>query len=66
MPTISEQVRALTYDPGARFLAQMVEALQAKVDACCGSEAAAKPGDKKVPGVAALVQPSVPSATDSK
>ena len=64
MPTISEQVRALTYDPGTRLLAQMVETLQAQVNSCCGHSVAAGPGEKKVAPETA--QPSEPSAADSK
>lgn len=69
MPTISEEVRALTYDPGARRLAQVVEMLQAQVNACCGhsNSVAARSVERR--GAApetGSAQPSDPSATDSK
>lgn len=40
MPTALEQVRILTYDPGARLLATLLDELTARVDACCSSSVA--------------------------
>lgn len=36
------EISKLTLDAGARRLAQIVDAMQAQVDACCGGSIAAK------------------------
>jgi hypothetical protein len=63
----SAQVKLLTADPGARFLAEVadelksqLDTLKARVDDCCGTDGPsplAPPGDAKV---------SVPGTSDMK
>lgn len=71
MATMSDQVRALTYDPGARLLAQAMDSLIAQVNACCGHSASVKAANagEKVPVAASISGAALPSeapATDSK
>ena len=58
----SAEIIRLTSDAGARRLAQIVDEMQAQVNACCGGSIAAKGSAKAAPDS----PPSSDSAKDKK